>query len=100
MRLQKLTLGFVCLLLLVSVPASADEGWRQLFNGTDLTGWHHVGRGEFTVENGDLRTQGGMGLIWYKREKIGNAIVRIVYKGNSPSANAGVFVRIPEQPQD
>jgi hypothetical protein len=100
MRLQRLTLGFVCLLLLVSVPASADEGWRQLFNGNDMTGWHHVGRGEFTVEKGALRTQGGMGLLWYKREKIGNAVVRIVYKGNSPSANAGVFIRIPERPQD
>ena len=100
MRLQRLTLGFVCLLLLVSEPASAEEDWRQLFNGNDMTGWHHVGRGEFTVEKGALRTQGGMGLLWYKREKIGEAVVRVVYKSDSPSANAGVFIRIPERPQD
>jgi 3-keto-disaccharide hydrolase len=100
MRLGRFTLVFVCLLALVSVPARAEEGWHQLFNGKDMTGWHHVGRGDFTVENGALRSSGGMGLLWYGRETVGNAVVRVVYKGNTPSANAGVFIRIPEQPQD
>ena len=27
-----------------------------------------------------LRTEGGMGLLWYSREKLGNCVIRVVYK--------------------
>ena len=37
--------------------------WKQLFNGKDMTGWEHVGPGRFIVEDGMLRTEGGMGLL-------------------------------------
>jgi hypothetical protein len=81
--------------------AFADE-WKPLFNGHDLTGWTHVGPGSFVVENGQMHGQGGMGLLWYDREKIGNAVVRIVYR--TPDAkdggNSGVFIRIPEKPTE
>lgn len=46
----------------------SDE-WKQLFNGRDLTGWEHVGPGGFVVEDGLLKTEGGMGLLWYTPEK-------------------------------
>ena len=32
------------------------------------------------VEDGVLRTEGGMGLLWYSREKLGNCVIRVVYK--------------------
>jgi hypothetical protein len=42
-----------------------------------------------------------MGLLWYSGEKLGNCVIRIVYKrGESERGNAGVFIRIPEPPQD
>ena len=44
---------------------SPEPPAEQLFNGTDLTGWRHVGRGEFVVEDGALMTSGGMGLLVY-----------------------------------
>ena len=51
-----------------AVTASADSGskseWKQLFNGKNLDGWKHVGPGEFVVENGVLKTVGGMGLLF------------------------------------
>src|SRR5262249_1227427 len=52
------------------------------------------------VEDGVLRTEGGMGLLWYTREKFGDCILRVVYKTTSRSANAGVFVRIADKPKD
>lgn len=79
---------------------AADDGWKPLFNGKDLTGWEHVGPGEFVVQNGVMRTSGGMGLLAYTGEKIGNAVIRVVYRGLSKPANSGVYIRIPEIPKD
>ena len=48
--------------------------WQPLFNGKNLDGWQHVGPGEFVVENGVLKTAGGMGLLWYTKEKFSNSV--------------------------
>ncbi|MXY70490.1 MAG: DUF1080 domain-containing protein [Acidobacteriia bacterium] len=93
------TLATLALALCIAC-GTAEQPAEQLFNGTDLTGWRHVGRGEFTVEDGALTTSGGMGLLVYDGKKIGNAVLRVVYKPESPKSNAGVFIRAPEQPHD
>lgn len=86
-----------------AMTASADTGskseWKPLFNGKNLDGWKHVGPGEFVVENGVLKSVGGMGLLWYTGEKFGNSVIRVVYKVSGDS-NSGVFIRIPEQPTE
>jgi hypothetical protein len=71
-----------------------------IFNGKDLAGWKHVGKGTFVVENGLLKTVGRMGLLCYAREKVGYAIIRVVYKTTSRTSNSGVFVRIPDVPTE
>ncbi len=86
-------------MLLVCGLASA-AGWKPLFNGKDLTGWHMVGPGRFVVEDGMLKTEGGMGLLVYDGAKFGDTTVRIVFKTASPHANSGVFIRLPEVPKD
>ncbi len=86
--------------LLFFACAPPEPEREQLFNGVDTTGWRHTGPGEFVVEDGALKTAGGMGLLAYDGRKIGNAVVRIVYRPESPQANAGVFIRIPEKPND
>ena len=73
---------------------------RQLFNGRDLSGWEHVGPGGFVVEDGMLKTQGGMGLLWYTGEKIGDAVLRVVYRVSRAEDNSGVFIRIADRPPD
>ena len=80
--------------------APAPEPGEQLFNGQDLSGWRHVGRGEFVVEDGMLKTVGGMGLLVFDGKPIGDAILRVVYKPENPHSNAGVFIRAPDAPQD
>jgi hypothetical protein len=88
----------IAVILLFPAVSSADT--RQLFNGKDLTGWKHVGAGRFVVEEGLLHPEGGVGLLWFEQEKVGNAVVRVVYKVKSPKDNSGVFIRIPDPPQD
>lgn len=76
------------------------DHWRSLFNGRDLDGWKHVGPGAIKLKDGQLRTEGGMGLLWFTREKFGDCVIRVVYKPSSAGANSGVFVRIADKPKD
>ncbi len=96
-----LTIAALALILPFATPAIDDaKAERALFNGRDLEGWEHVGPGKMVVENGLLRTEGGMGLLWYTREPLGNCAIKVVYKTTSPMSNAGVFVRIDGPPKD
>ncbi len=80
--------------------AGATTAWRPLFDGRSLDGWEHVGPGRFLVEDGMLRTEGGMGLLWYSREKLGDCVLRVVYKTGTPRSNSGVYIRIADRPKD
>ena len=91
-----LTLLFVALL---SAMAPDDQP-RPLFNGKDLDGWAHVGKGRVYVDEGLLKTEGGMGLLWYTREKFGNCTLRVVYRTTTLDDNSGIFIRIPQPPID
>lgn len=73
---------------------------RQLYSGKDLAGWQHIGPGRFVVEDGLLKTEGGMGLLWFQGEKFGDCVLRIVYKTTKESDNSGVYIRIAEKPSD
>ncbi len=95
-----LTRAILILALLAAGCSPRDGGWRQLFNGQDLTGWKMVGPGRFTVENGALKTDGGMGLLVYTGEKFGDTTLRVVYKTVSEHGNSGVFIRLEEIPTD
>lgn len=91
-----LTLFFVTICL----SSFQTKEWRQLFNGKDLSGWEQVGPGKFVVENGQLKTEGGMGMILYPAEKFGNSVIRVVYTVKDNDVNSGVFIRLPEKPAD
>lgn len=75
-----------------------NNSWRQLFNGKNLTGWKHVGKGSMSVENGLIRGHGGLGLLYWTKEKFGNCTIRVVYRMQKENSNAGVFIRIPIEP--
>ena len=93
--------SLACLLLTVSIRSDEKAGsWRQLFNGKDLTGWKHVGPGGDTVEDGLIRTHGGMGLLYWTAEKFSNCRIRVVYKMRDHNDNSGVFIRIPVEPRE
>src|SRR6201998_3757380 len=96
---------FRCLLALfiLGLPAFSNaqtDEWKQLFDGKDLTGWKHVGPGFMTVEDGLIRTHGGMGLLYWTGGKLSNCVIRVVYKMRDTNDNSGVFVRIPIEPRE
>jgi hypothetical protein len=86
-------------LLLASLSLYGAE-WEQLFNGKDLDGWKMVGPGRFVVENGMMKTEGGMGLLYFAGRKVGNATLRVVFKTTGERDNSGVVIRLPEPPPD
>ena len=59
-----------------------------------------TGPGELKLERGELVTHGGMGLLWYERQKFGDCRIRVMFKPVAADDNSGVFIRIPEPPKD
>lgn len=90
--------AILAVLLLSSASLAAE--FEPLYNGKDLSGWVMVGPGRFVIENGLMKTEGGMGLLYYSKQKIGKATLRVVFKTASQYANSGVFIRLPELPKD
>lgn len=88
----------IAMVLLAGISRAAE--WKPLFDGKDLDGWAMAGPGRFTVENGMLKTEGGMGLLWYTGQQFGNTTIRVVFKTASPNANSGVYIRFQEKPKD
>jgi hypothetical protein len=101
---KNLMLGIsVCLFLILanSISGQGDKAkWRQLFNGKDLTGWKQVGPGSHYVENGLLKSNGGMGLLVWQGEKFQDCVIRVVFAMRDSNSNSGVFIRIPTMPTE
>jgi hypothetical protein len=88
------------LIVVIANSMAAQQSTRALFNGINLDGWKQVGPGSFAGKDGMMKTEGGMGMLWYTREKIGHAKVRVVFKLTGKEADSGVFIRIPEKPSE
>ena len=107
MTASRITAALIAILFTSSAQAQADPpqsasstGWKSLFDGKSLDGWEHVGPGKFVIEDGVMRTEDGMGLLWYSREKLGDCVIRVVYKTGTPRSNSGVYIRIADRPKD
>jgi len=87
-------------IVVLFLPLAHAENWKQLFDGKDLNGWEHVGPGRFTVEDGMLKTEGGMGLLVYTPQQFGNTTIRVVFKTSGQTDNSGVYIRMPEKARD
>src|SRR5438270_4707751 len=72
--------------LLRGAESSSEPAWKPLPLITDGkldTNWIHVGWGGFIVDDGVLRTDSsgkGLGLLVYKKERLGNCQLRGVFK--------------------
>jgi len=88
----------IALALLLTPLTAAD--FEPLFNGKNLDGWKMTGPGRFVVENGQLKTEGGMGLLYYERAKFGDCTLRVVFRSTKEGDNSGVVIRMPEAPLD
>ena len=66
--------------------------------GFNKHGWNHYGPGWFTLdhETGVLASHGGMGLLWYSAEMLGDFVLRLEFNTSVPDSNSGIFLRVPE----
>jgi hypothetical protein len=92
---------FVILLgnLLVSAMAAdasdKEKGWKPLFNGKTLAGWHKVGDGDWVVEDGAIvgktATAAKLYGLLVSDKKYKNLKVRFQFK--SLHGNSGFYIR-------
>ena len=88
--------------VLHAAESSAEPPWRALpliAGGKVSPDWTHVGWGGFVVNDGALRTEcdaKGLGLLVYKKERLGDCQIRVVFKAKDARSNAGIYVRIAD----
>lgn len=58
------------------------------------------GPGAFVLREGVLVTEGGMGLLWYKKKKFRDFVLRVDWKTSRKEDNSGIFVRFPNPLND
>lgn len=100
--LTLLTTGFLALSAAVADDAN---DWRLLFDGStfDRSAWQQVGGGAFVFEEGQLKArpdEQGLGLLLYIAEKFGDCQIRVVFRTEDNKDNAGVHVRIADDPDN
>jgi sugar phosphate isomerase/epimerase len=80
------------------------EGYEQLlkrsWGGYEKHGWNHYGPGYFELDpkTGVLKSQGGMGLLWYSAKMYRDFVLELDFKCSRKDTNSGVFLRVPAVP--
>ncbi len=94
--------NIICIIAIMAVTSSAiaEDKFRPMFNGKDLTGWNTTGN--WVVEKDNIITlkprQGESGWQRYKDylttdRKYGNFVLDLEFKFNA-KGNSGVFMRV------
>ncbi len=78
----------------VKADCKPQTGYRPIFNGKTLEGWKQAGPGKFDVVDGELRTEGGMGMLWYQAKELKSYSLKLDWK-MAGDDNSGVFVGFP-----
>ncbi len=101
-KIPNLRFGLTLLVLNLAALAPAEEGFQPLYNEGDPLeqGWKMVGPGAVVEESpGVLKTEGGMGMLWYAERPFKDFVLRLEYQVGRPNDNSGVFVRFPNPPE-
>jgi hypothetical protein len=88
-------LSILALTLALALPsARADEEFRPLFNGNDLSGWVpvNVAPETFTVRDGLIVSTGKPNGVLRTDRPYENFILELEYRHLVPQGNAGVFI--------
>jgi hypothetical protein len=86
----------------MAASAAESEDWRSIpliSDGKVDDSWAFTGYGKFVVDDGTIRTEPdpkGLGLLFYRKEKLGNCQIRVVFKTKEAKSNSGVYVRIAD----
>src|SRR3569832_1216562 len=100
--MRKALLLLVGVLSFVMLARAADDNWKQLpllKNGKVDPAWTQIGYGGWVMDDGALLTDPapeGLCLLVYRKEKLGNCQIRVVYKTKEPASKSGVYERIDD----
>ncbi|MER5461473.1 ThuA domain-containing protein [Streptomyces sp. NPDC002668] len=78
----------------VKADCKPKTGYRPIFNGKTMDGWKQAGPGKFGVVDGELRSEGGMGMLWYQAKELKSYSLKLDWK-MAGDDNSGVFVGFP-----
>ena len=86
-------------------PQECNEGWQPLFNGKDLSSWFATGMARWSVTDGAIVGEGGMGHLFTEQTFTDfelRAMIRIrPFRENSPmNPNNGIYFRAQPNPQN
>jgi hypothetical protein len=85
-----------------SGSSDTADGWRDLFDGKTLNGWHRLdGEAEFAVENGEIvgtAIANTPNTFLVTEEKFEDFILELEIKVEHESSNSGVMVRGQHDP--
>jgi hypothetical protein len=86
--------------LRTEIGEAGPDGWIELFDGRTFEGWTFCGPGRFEIEDGALKTVGGMGMLWFDRKRFRDFTLSIEWMVERPQDNSGIFVRFPNPAAD
>lgn len=72
-----------------------EPGFVPLVDGT-IEGWEMIGAGHFKKFGHVLETDGGIGLLVYRKEKFKDFVLKMDWRVLNVTDNSGVYVRVPE----
>jgi len=83
---------FIVILISFAATANAKPKWISLFNGKDLSGWFVSGKATWSVQDGILVGEGGMGHI-YTDATCTDFEVKGMFRLSGENANSGFYFR-------
>ncbi|MFJ4965178.1 ThuA domain-containing protein [Streptomyces sp. NPDC088729] len=78
----------------VKADCAPDGDYRPIFNGRTLEGWKQAGPGKFSVKDGALHSEGGMGLLTYQAKELKSYSLKLDWR-MAGDDNSGVFIGFP-----
>jgi hypothetical protein len=77
-----------------------EDHFETILDGANLYGWKMCGPGSFVSAKSMIISNGGMGLLWYAKQKFRDFILRAHWKTSAREDNSGVFVRFSDPDND
>jgi hypothetical protein len=81
---------------LAATPAVAEEGWIEMFNGRDLSGWKLNEGDKIHVEDGTIVTNGERAHLFYTEREFKDFVFETDIK-TTPGSNSGIFIHTKYQ---
>ena len=85
-----------------ATETDTTSNFTRIFDGKTLDGWIMSGDGKFLISYDEkaIQSQGGLGVLWYSKQKFGDFALKLEWRVASEGDNSGVFIRIPNLGND